>query len=281
MRERRTPGSSPSSTTRSVPSTRTRRRAASARSNQGVPNPPGVGRRPMWPVAACSAAASTCSATDCRARRVRTSASGVGPVGTASSMQPTLGQLRPRRVSRFVRRRPTPSAVAGWHDRRQRTGGDHGRVAHRAGAADGQGGGVERGARPDARRRPMVDGIDLVIIRRGDEHSVLYGRCLHRGALLADGTRRRATTCCAACTAGTTASTPASAPTTTPRRWRSSPAGSTATTCSSTRDEVAAFLMRHPQPFDPDVYQGYYQRPAHGPRGAVRRPTSTSWRPTG
>ena len=32
-----------------------------------------------------------------------------------------------------------------------------------------------------------VDGIDLVIIRQGDEHSVLYGRCLHRGALLADG----------------------------------------------------------------------------------------------
>ena len=26
-----------------------------------------------------------------------------------------------------------------------------------------------------------------MIVRRGDEHSVLYGRCLHRGALLADG----------------------------------------------------------------------------------------------
>src|SRR3954467_12926698 len=32
-----------------------------------------------------------------------------------------------------------------------------------------------------------VEGIDLVIVRRGDDHSVLYGRCLHRGALLADG----------------------------------------------------------------------------------------------
>ncbi len=29
--------------------------------------------------------------------------------------------------------------------------------------------------------------VDLVIIRYGDEVSVLYGRCLHRGALLADG----------------------------------------------------------------------------------------------
>ncbi|MEO0895470.1 MAG: glutamate synthase-related protein [Bacteroidota bacterium] len=32
-----------------------------------------------------------------------------------------------------------------------------------------------------------VLGTDLVVIRYGDEHSVLYGRCLHRGALLSDG----------------------------------------------------------------------------------------------
>ena len=33
----------------------------------------------------------------------------------------------------------------------------------------------------------LVSTTDLVIIRFGDEVSVLYGRCLHRGALLADG----------------------------------------------------------------------------------------------
>jgi len=33
----------------------------------------------------------------------------------------------------------------------------------------------------------LVAGVDLVVIRRGDDVSVLYGRCLHRGALLADG----------------------------------------------------------------------------------------------
>ncbi len=33
----------------------------------------------------------------------------------------------------------------------------------------------------------LVAGVDLVAIRYGDEVSVLYGRCLHRGALLADG----------------------------------------------------------------------------------------------
>ena len=30
-------------------------------------------------------------------------------------------------------------------------------------------------------------GVDLVLIRRGDDVTALYGRCAHRGALLADG----------------------------------------------------------------------------------------------
>lgn len=33
----------------------------------------------------------------------------------------------------------------------------------------------------------LVSGVDLVVVRDGDGVSVLYGRCLHRGALLADG----------------------------------------------------------------------------------------------
>jgi len=33
----------------------------------------------------------------------------------------------------------------------------------------------------------LVENVDLVTLRYGDEISVLYGRCLHRGALLADG----------------------------------------------------------------------------------------------
>lgn len=33
----------------------------------------------------------------------------------------------------------------------------------------------------------LINGLDLVAIRFGQEVSVLYGRCLHRGALLADG----------------------------------------------------------------------------------------------
>ena len=33
----------------------------------------------------------------------------------------------------------------------------------------------------------LVSGVDLVIVRTGNDHRVLYGRCLHRGALMADG----------------------------------------------------------------------------------------------
>ena len=33
----------------------------------------------------------------------------------------------------------------------------------------------------------LVAGVDLVIVRFDDEVSVLYGRCAHRGALMADG----------------------------------------------------------------------------------------------
>ena len=33
----------------------------------------------------------------------------------------------------------------------------------------------------------FIEDVDLVVIRNGEDHSVLYGRCLHRGALLADG----------------------------------------------------------------------------------------------
>lgn len=36
----------------------------------------------------------------------------------------------------------------------------------------------------------LVANVDLVLIRYDDQVSVLYGRCLHRGALLADGTIR-------------------------------------------------------------------------------------------
>ena len=42
----------------------------------------------------------------------------------------------------------------------------------------------------DAPTGVLVSNVDLVVVRYGegaDDHSVLYGRCLHRGVKLADG----------------------------------------------------------------------------------------------
>ena len=33
----------------------------------------------------------------------------------------------------------------------------------------------------------LVNGLDLVIVKFDEDISVLYGRCLHRGALMSDG----------------------------------------------------------------------------------------------
>ena len=33
----------------------------------------------------------------------------------------------------------------------------------------------------------LVNGLDLVVVKFDEDISVLYGRCLHRGALMADG----------------------------------------------------------------------------------------------
>jgi nitrite reductase/ring-hydroxylating ferredoxin subunit len=49
---------------------------------------------------------------------------------------------------------------------------------------------IDRNVEPLPFREPrhvLVGHVDLVIIRYEDNHSVLYGRCLHRGAMMADG----------------------------------------------------------------------------------------------
>ena len=105
-----------------------------------------------------------------------------------------------------------------------------------------------------------VEGIDLVIIRRGDDHSVLYGRCLHRGALLSDGHVAGDDLICGLhgwdyrIDTGVSAYNNAEAL----QKFASTLAGDDLLV---DRDEVLRFMMRHPQPFDPDMYQGYYRDP--------------------
>jgi len=109
-----------------------------------------------------------------------------------------------------------------------------------------------------------VEGVDLVIVRRGDDHSVLYGRCLHRGALLADGTVEGEDLLCGLhgwdyrIDTGVSAYNNAEVLT----KFTSWLVGDDLVV---DRNEVVRFLMHHPQPFDPDVYQGYYSDPHTAP----------------
>jgi len=106
----------------------------------------------------------------------------------------------------------------------------------------------------------VVEGLDLVIVRRGDEHSVLYGRCLHRGALLADGRVEGDNLLCGLhgwdyrVDTGVSAYNNAEALT----KFTSWLDGGE---LMVDRNEVVSYLLHHPQPFDPDVYQGYYHDP--------------------
>ena len=106
----------------------------------------------------------------------------------------------------------------------------------------------------------QVEGVDVVIVRRGEEHSVLYGRCLHRGALLADGRVEGDNLLCGLhgwdyrIDSGVSAYNNAEALT----RFTSWVVGDE---LMVDRNEIMRFLLHHPQPFDPDVYQGHYRDP--------------------
>jgi len=107
-----------------------------------------------------------------------------------------------------------------------------------------------------------VEGVDLVIIRRGDTHSVLYGRCLHRGALLADGEIQGDDLICGLhgwdyrIDSGVSAYNNAEVL----EKFTSIVDGND---LFVDLDEVIRWKMRHPQPYSPDVYQSLYKDP-HG-----------------
>jgi len=113
-------------------------------------------------------------------------------------------------------------------------------------------------------RYALVEGVDLVVIRYGDQVSVLYGRCLHRGALLADGHIDGPNLICGL------------------HQWdyrydtgvseydNSEALFKFATRVDRGADEVLvdagqvrSWAEEHPQPWDRDTYLGLYQDP-HG-----------------
>ncbi len=110
----------------------------------------------------------------------------------------------------------------------------------------------------------LVAGVDLVVTRFDDEHSVLYGRCLHRGALMADGAVRGDDLVCGLHGWDYSVRTGISAYDNAERLHRFGSWVDDATgQVMVDADEIAAWEREHPQPYDRTAYQGVYQDP-HG-----------------
>ncbi len=104
----------------------------------------------------------------------------------------------------------------------------------------------------------LVGNVDLVVIRYDDEVSALYGRCLHRGALLADGFVTGDNLICGVHhwdyrfrTGVSEYKNDERLPTFS--AWVEDGA------VWVDADEIAAWELEHPQPYDRDAYQGAYQ----------------------
>ncbi len=115
-------------------------------------------------------------------------------------------------------------------------------------------------------RHVVVASVDLVAIRweaaEESEVSVLYGRCLHRGALLSDGHIQGDNLICGVHAWDYRYKTGVSAYNDAERLHRFT-AWVEDDALWVDADEVAAWEMEHPQPFERDAYQGTYADP-HG-----------------
>jgi glutamate synthase domain-containing protein 2 len=105
----------------------------------------------------------------------------------------------------------------------------------------------------------LVAGVDLVVIRHDDSVSVLYGRCLHRGALLADGHIDGRNLICGVHGWDYRLDTGVS-------EYNNEEALEKFSAWVSLEedavyvdeDEIVAWRQSHPQPYDRDAYQGLY-----------------------
>jgi methylamine---glutamate N-methyltransferase subunit C len=104
----------------------------------------------------------------------------------------------------------------------------------------------------------LVGNVDLVIVRYDDEHSVLYGRCHHRGALLADGTVSDGNLFCGLHGWDYCYRTGISSYDNSERLHRFA-SWVTDGRVMVDADEIAEWEREHPQPYDRDAYQGAYQ----------------------
>jgi nitrite reductase/ring-hydroxylating ferredoxin subunit len=126
-------------------------------------------------------------------------------------------------------------------------------------------------------RRPvgvLVDGVDLVIVRFDDNHSVLYGRCLHRGAHMADGRIDGDNIICGLHGWDYVFHTGVSSYDNTERLAKFS-SWLEEDDLIVDAEEISAWAKEHPQPYDRTAYQGAYQDPHGDPAephvGLIRR----------
>jgi nitrite reductase/ring-hydroxylating ferredoxin subunit len=104
----------------------------------------------------------------------------------------------------------------------------------------------------------LVGDVDLVVVRFDDDVSVFYGRCLHRGALLADGHVRGKDLICGVHNWDYRLDTGVSSY----RNEGALPKFAAWVEDGAVlvdADEVDTWELKHPQPFDRDAYQGLYQ----------------------
>ena len=109
----------------------------------------------------------------------------------------------------------------------------------------------------------IVGEVDLVVVRWDDEVSVFYGRCLHRGALMADGFVRGRNLICGVHDWDYRLDTGVSeyANEEVLPKFKSWIEGDDVLV---DEDEVLAWQQEHPQPFNRDAYLGLYADTSHG-----------------
>ena len=106
----------------------------------------------------------------------------------------------------------------------------------------------------------IVAGIDLVVIRYDDQVSVLYGRCAHRGALMADGHIDGDNIICGLHGWDYRLDTGVSEYNNSETLPKFEAWIADGQVCVD-EEEIAAWARAHPQPYDRDAYQGAYQDP--------------------
>ncbi|MEO1700846.1 MAG: glutamate synthase-related protein [Pseudomonadota bacterium] len=109
----------------------------------------------------------------------------------------------------------------------------------------------------------LVAEVDLVVVRFDDEVSVFYGRCLHRGALMADGFVRGRNLICGVHDWDYRLDTGVSEYANEEKLPKFS-SWIEGDNILVDEDEIAAWAADNPQPFDRDAYLGLYADTSHG-----------------